>query len=110
MAPARLSVLRHAGLTAQNPGDGRLLITPPDAITDEMRGYIREHKEEILSELEAAEALCPSCVHLRRPGASAYCSARQDLPFAYGPTHPLRLCPSDGGRGCSVAVIGHRWR
>jgi hypothetical protein len=44
---------------------------------------------------------CTTCKHQRRPGGVAhYCSARPDLPPAYGDGHPLRLLPDDGGVGC----------
>lgn len=49
---------------------------------------------------------CASCTHLGRPGLSdGYCGGRPDLPFAYGPGHPLRQLPADGGLGCGTWVL-----
>ncbi len=114
MAATALSILSDAGVTARDSGDGRLLVAPVEAMTDDLRRYIREHKNEILAELEAANAPstnCQHCIHLRRPGnADGYCSARDDLHPAYGPSHPLRLCPDDGGADCTMVVFGSRWR
>jgi hypothetical protein len=44
---------------------------------------------------------CHDCTHSRRPGGvTRHCSARPELPPAYGPRHPLRLIPDDHGDGC----------
>lgn len=44
---------------------------------------------------------CRTCQNLKRPGLSAgYCGGRDDLPPAYGPGHPLRCLPDDGGDSC----------
>jgi len=45
---------------------------------------------------------CADCRHLRRPGlGNRYCGGgRDDLPHAYGPGHPLRRLPEDGGETC----------
>lgn len=45
---------------------------------------------------------CKGCAHHRRPGRSdpGYCGGRDDLPLAYGPGHPLRKLPRDGGAAC----------
>lgn len=45
---------------------------------------------------------CLSCEHLKRPGLSdGLCGGdRLDLPPAYGPGHPLRRLPGDGGADC----------
>lgn len=52
---------------------------------------------------------CASCMHSRKPGGvSRYCSARPDLPPAYGERHPLRLLPDDGGAGCGQWVGDRR--
>ncbi|MNX77824.1 hypothetical protein D3C86_1093840 [compost metagenome] len=114
MTATALSMLSDAGVTARDSGDGRLLVAPVEALTDDLRRYIREHKNEILAELEAANAPstnCQHCIHLRRPGkADGYCSAREDLLPAYGPSHPLRQCPADEGRTCASFVWAARWR
>lgn len=114
MAATALSMLSGAGVTARNPGDGRLLVAPVEALTDDLRRYIREHKSEILAELEAANTpanMCQHCIHSRRPGNSTgYCSGREDLPPAYGASHPLRQYPEDGGAACTAVVFGNRWR
>lgn len=55
--------------------------------------------------MEGGANSCASCMHLRKPGGvSRYCSARSDLPPAYGEGHPLRLLPDDDGEGCGQWV------
>jgi hypothetical protein len=50
---------------------------------------------------KACEPSCPTCAHLGRPGLSdGHCGGRDDLPPAYGPGHPLRQLPPDGGANC----------
>jgi len=67
---------------------------------------IREHKVDIISELQAAAndaaiKVCVECQHFARPGKSeGYCGGRDDLPPAYGANHPLRRLPADGGASC----------
>lgn len=48
---------------------------------------------------------CLICANLTKPGlSSGYCkAARADLAPAYGPGHPLRRLPPDGGASC------HAW-
>lgn len=44
---------------------------------------------------------CRNCAHRATPGkAEGYCSARPELPLAYGTYHPLRRLSADGGRQC----------
>lgn len=63
-------------------------------------GGVERSSAPLQSEVEQA---CRTCSHLRRPGLSeGYCSARDDLPLAYGPGHPLRRCPDDRGACCPV--------
>lgn len=46
---------------------------------------------------------CNLCRHYARPGqSSGYCSARNDLPRAYGINHPLRKLPADAGAACAL--------
>ena len=45
-----LNVLAEHGLTATAEGD-ELVITPADCLDDELRGFIRQHKSEILESL-----------------------------------------------------------
>lgn len=52
------------------------------------------------------ESSCRTCAHLGRPGLSdGHCGGRDDLPPAYGPGHPLRQLPPDGGASCSTWKI-----
>ena len=45
---------------------------------------------------------CRCCQHFARPGKSeGYCSGRDDLPLAYGVSHPLRRLPADRGASCN---------
>lgn len=44
---------------------------------------------------------CLDCRHRKTPGLSAgYCAQRTDTAHAYGPGHPLRRLPDDGGAEC----------
>ena len=46
---------------------------------------------------------CKACAHYAHPGmAAGYCSARTDLPLAYGQNHPLRRLPADAGADCTT--------
>ncbi|CAM3909612.1 TubC N-terminal docking domain-containing protein [Bordetella tumbae] len=97
-----LSPLYKAGLHVEVRPPSRLIVSGD--LTDELRRYIRTHKAEILLALE--DSNCQRCIHLRRPGAAyGYCSIRDDLPPAYGDTHPLRICPADGGASCAVVCF-----
>lgn len=61
---------------------------------------LREQAGQLVAPV--AEQDCRDCAHFRQPGKSdGYCGGREDLPFAYGPGHPLRLLPKDGGVSCS---------
>lgn len=52
---------------------------------------------------KSAAPSCKTCRHLKRPGlAPGYCGERDDLPPAYGPGHPLRRLPDDGGASCTT--------
>ena len=60
-------------------------------------------------ELAAGLLACQRCTHFRTPGFSTgYCSGRDDLPPAYGETHPLRVIPIDGGHSCDTFKSGGR--
>lgn len=72
---------------------------------------ISERIPQVFTEAENAEwaALwrgvpatgCTSCTHSRKPGGvTRYCSARPDLPPAYGDGHPLRCLPDNDGAKC----------
>lgn len=161
-APDVLHLIRESGLTLTADGD-RLIVTPSDRLTDDLRTLIRDNKPGVLNALESeaveltrlvrlcgerydfaeavhAEALaaaladpvdaltcfrtmavearkpgiaatlaqslppatgCTSCTHSRKPGGvTRYCSARPELPPAYGDGHPLRCLPDDGGADC----------
>jgi hypothetical protein len=45
---------------------------------------------------------CRDCQHRMTPGLSdpGYCSARPELPLAFGTHHPLRKLPQDLGAEC----------
>lgn len=46
---------------------------------------------------------CNACPHHRKPGRVdvGYCAGdRPDLEPAYGPNHPLKKLPADGGKNC----------
>ncbi len=104
MIAAALVPLLQAGLRVDIEWPNRLLVSPTDRLTNELRQYIREHKKDILMAMEGTN--CRRCIHLRRPGAAyGYCSIREDLAPVYGDTHPLRHCPADGGESCSVVAF-----
>lgn len=95
--------LYKAGLHVEVRPPSKLIVT--GHLTDELRHYIRTHKGEILLALE--DSNCQRCIHIRRPAAAhGYCSVRDDLPPAYGASHPLRICPADGGANCGFFVCG----
>lgn len=50
---AALDYLRRAGLTVESVAD-RLRVSPVERITDPLRHFIREHRAELLAELNAA--------------------------------------------------------
>lgn len=63
----------------------------------EVKGQSAPHKTT------SASPSCKTCAHLRRPGLSdGLCSARDDLPPAFAPGHPLRQLPDDGGASCTA--------
>lgn len=68
----------------------------------------------LTAERSAGLLACHRCAAYRTPGLTGpydgYCAGREDLPPAYGPDHPLRLLPKDGGHGCPVRQDGARWR
>jgi hypothetical protein len=45
---------------------------------------------------------CRCCQHFAKPGKlDGFCRVRDDLPPVYGPNHPLRQLPADGGVSCN---------
>jgi hypothetical protein len=57
----------------------------------------------LVAEMHARIGRCYGCQHFSRPGLSdGYCGGREDLPHAYGPGHPLRGLPVDGGATCTA--------
>jgi len=61
-----------------------------------------EHLCQTNNSLSVRHKTCTDCRHLRRPGlGNRYCGGgRDDLSPAYGPGHPLRRLPEDGGEEC----------
>ena len=53
-----LDRLTQAGLAVETDGD-RLVVSPRSSLTDEIRKYIKDHKEEILVEIR--KTVPPSC-------------------------------------------------
>jgi len=87
----------------------RMMREYPDCVAAEplpepaRREYtVQEDSEWAAAWAEASPShSCSTCAYSRRPGGvSRYCSARPDLPPAYGERHPLRQLPDDGGDGC----------
>jgi hypothetical protein len=57
----------------------------------------------MIETMHARIGRCYGCQHFARPGLSdGYCAGREDLPHAYGPGHPLRGLPVDGGATCTA--------
>jgi len=58
----------------------------------------------VSAERTAGLLRCHECCSYRTPGLTGpyggYCGGRDDLPPAYGDSHPLRRLPDDGGHGC----------
>jgi len=68
-------------------------------VGDVIEGQSAPHKK-------ACESSCRTCANLGRPGLSdGHCGGRDDLPPAYGPGHPLRKLPADGGASCPAWVL-----
>ena len=62
-------------------------------------------KGQFAPHFEARQS-CLTCAYLCRPGLSdGHCGGRDDLPPAYGPGHPRRQLPPDGGASCSAWKI-----
>lgn len=51
-----LEPLDAAGLHAVLRADGRVLIGPPDRLTDEARAFIKDHRDQIVAALSAVPA------------------------------------------------------
>lgn len=75
------------------------LADPSDALTCFGR---MAAKPDIAATVAASSTTgCTNCTHSRKPGrVTRYCSARPDLPPAYGERHPLHCLPADGGTVC----------
>jgi hypothetical protein len=111
MNPAMIIIQATAdGLNLALSATGTIKATGEAAAVNRWLPLIREHKVDIISELQAAAndsavTACTECQHFARPGKSGgYCGGRDDLPLAYGANHPLRRLPADGGASC------HQWR
>lgn len=83
-----------------------------DAIKAGMAGqqtfFAQENGQQVGTPFKAAtkapqRAACSACQQWTRPGLSGgYCGAhRPDMAAAYGPNHPLRCLPHDGGAHCT---------
>ena len=121
MNPAMIIIQATAdGLNLALSATGTIKATGEAAVVNRWLPLIREHKVDIISELQAAAndavqiwpdllvdrsivTACPDCQHLARPGLSAgYCGGRDDLPLAYGENHPLRQLPANRGASCGA--------
>lgn len=75
-------------------------LVDPDAARPCLRTLARE-SQTVAGRI--AERSCLTCRHLRRPGTARGCaSGREDLAPLFGPHHPLRRLPDDGGKACSL--------
>ena len=120
MSPATIIIQATAdGLNLALSATGTIKATGETAVVNRWLPLIREHKVDIISELQAAAndavqiwpdlpvdrsivTACPDCQHFARPGKSdGYCGGRKDLPRAYGAGHPLRRLPADNGENCA---------
>ena len=95
----------HSAHGENSPGEAApaWLFHFPDA--DPLAAYPNATAAAPLPKLaEEPERSCRGCRHFRRPGLSGgYCGGdRLDLPPAYGPGHPLRRFPGDGGASCLI--------
>ncbi len=63
---AALDYLRRAGLAAEANGD-RLRLRPADRITDAVRQFVRDHRVELLAELNAANDAMAACEQTQAP-------------------------------------------
>ena len=120
MNPATIIIQATAdGVSLALSATGAIKATGESAVVNRWLPLIREHKVDIILELQAAAndavqiwpdltvdrnivTACPGCQHFARPGKSdGYCGGRDDLPFAYGANHPLRRLPADRGASCN---------
>lgn len=62
-APDVLHLIRESGLTLTSDGD-RLIVTPSDRLTDDLRTLIRDNKPGILDALESESAELTRLVRL----------------------------------------------
>ena len=75
---------------------------PPATLAEILAIYPTATGAEPVRQQEPARS-CRTCRHLKRPGLSdGHCGGRDDLPAAYGPGHPLRRLPDDGGASCTT--------
>ena len=121
MNPAMIIIQATAdGVSLALSATGTIKATGEAAVVNRWLPLIREHKVDIISELQAAAndpvqiwpdllvdrsivTACPDCQHFARPGLSAgYCGGRDDLPLAYGENHPLRQLPANRGASCGA--------
>lgn len=86
------------------PHAAEALAAHPEAVAAEpLPDHAAPRKSARQSAQKSAAPSCKTCRHLKRPGLSAgYCGGRDDLPPAYGPLHPLRRLPDDGGASCTT--------
>lgn len=111
MNPATIIIQATAdGVSLALSATGSIKATGKAVAVNRWLSLIREHKVDIISELQAAAidaavTACVECQYFARPGKSeGYCGGRDDLPLAYGANHPLRRLPADGGASC------HQWK
>ena len=103
---AVLDYLRLAGLTVESVAD-RLRVSPVERITDPLRHFIREHRAELLAELNAANDARAAPEPLRAPEATsdpkraAWRITRAGQPIGYIVGQPTTY---------SEALAAARWR
>ena len=95
---AALDYLRRAGLAVELEGN-RLRVTPADLITADLRQFVRDHRAELLAELNAAN----DSTHLPTsdPKRAAWRITRAGQPIGYIVGQPMTY---------SEALAAARWR
>lgn len=120
-APVPLAELLDHGLTAEARGD-RLVVRPRDRITDELRLFIRQHKADILAELQgqgwdgySGASTEPGAVRADPLQAEALQVLESDPGLKYGiateaDSDPVRVAVAIRGVGAGTLLIpAEKW-
>lgn len=106
---AVLDYLRRAGLSVERVAD-RLRVSPAEHITDTVRDFIREHRAELLAELNAANdsnhlelpaSESPHYIHTAATASPEWIAVRDRY---IGHLMTCRGCHTPSGRYCETGA------